>query len=74
MSLNQLLSSLHEKTATELLKRIESGEATAAEFTAAINLLKHNNIQCQPGVSKHIDKLAESLLALPFQDRDQPAS
>ena len=38
------LESLHGIIASELTERIQSGEATAAEFTAAIKFLKDNDI------------------------------
>lgn len=44
MDLQQLLGTLHSKTAELLLGRIDSGEASAAEIAQAIALLKHNNI------------------------------
>lgn len=38
------LESLHALLAQQLRERLESGEATAAEFTAAIKFLKDNDI------------------------------
>jgi hypothetical protein len=43
--LKEILQELHYSAAQHLLDKIESGEATSADFTAAIQLLKHNGIQ-----------------------------
>ena len=43
-----LLGQLHVAVAEGLLKRITSGEATAADFGAAITMLKNNSITAQP--------------------------
>ena len=43
-SLDKLLVLLHEETVKGLLEKIQSGEATSADYNAAINLLKHNRI------------------------------
>jgi hypothetical protein len=40
-----MLERLRDTTISEILKRIESGEATAAEFTAAIKILKDNELE-----------------------------
>ena len=72
MTLDELLKKLHLKTAEELLKRIESGEATAAEFTAAVNFLKANGIESVRGANKSLDTLAARLLAVSLPDQDQP--
>ncbi len=73
MSLQETLATLHEKLATELLKRVSSGEATAAEFAQAINLLKANNVQCNPGVSKNLDQLQERIFRHASSDESLPA-
>lgn len=39
-----LLERLHSAAAAELLRRIEDGEASAADIGAAIKMLKDNNI------------------------------
>lgn len=44
-----LLGKLHEAVTMQLLERIESGAATAADFSAAITMLKNNSITAHPG-------------------------
>lgn len=61
MDTNKLLETLHNKVATELLNRIESGEATAAEFSAAIKFLKDNGIECIAKPDNPLGSLAASL-------------
>jgi hypothetical protein len=39
-----LLEQLHTAVATELLTRVQNGEASAADLGAAIKMLKDNNI------------------------------
>lgn len=71
-ALLSMLAQLHTSSVRELLAKIESKEATAADFTAAIKLLQHNNIgigKLQPGSPE--DKLGKAVVAnLPFQDGD----
>jgi|LZQN01.1.fsa_nt_gb hypothetical protein len=43
--LKTLLEKLHYSAAKHLLEKIDDGTATSADFTAAIQLLKHNGIQ-----------------------------
>jgi len=67
--LNDTLSQLHQGIAEELLTRVQSGEATAAELTAAIKFLKDN------GIDAHITEdspLLNLATILPFQDPDSP--
>ncbi len=52
------LQALHEITAEELLNRLRSGNATAAEISQAINLLKHNGITMTPSGKKPLDDIA----------------
>jgi hypothetical protein len=61
------LSLLHGVVAEQLKKRIESGEATAADFGAAIKFLKDNGIEAvkTPG-----SPLAGLLESLPFAGED----
>jgi hypothetical protein len=42
--LKALLNSLHSELAAEFLRRVKSGEATAADLSAARQFLKDNNI------------------------------
>jgi hypothetical protein len=43
----ETLSNLHEKLAKELLRKIESGEATASELSVAVKFLKDNSIEAE---------------------------
>lgn len=47
---NDFMEQLHAATAQALLKKIESGEATAADIAAAAKFLKDN------GISRLLDK------------------
>lgn len=40
------LNDLHELVTVDLITKIQSGEATAAELNAAIKFLKDNGIDC----------------------------
>lgn len=60
-----VLESLHETLAKELLDRIKTGEASAAELTAAARFLKDNGIDASFKQSEPLKDLARSL---PFQD------
>lgn len=65
----ETLEQIHDELATQLLKRIKSGEATAADFQAARQLLRDNNISAiaKPGVNP-IGNL--SLPFNPDEDKD----
>tara|TARA_R110002020_G_scaffold267096_1_gene482194 strand:- start:224 stop:451 length:228 start_codon:yes stop_codon:yes gene_type:complete len=68
-SLNKILQALHEEIATDLLNRIQSGQATAAELTAAIKFLKDNGIDAHMTQDSPLENLAKSL---PFEDPSMP--
>lgn len=55
------LGSLHEIVARELIKRIESGEATAADINNALKMLKDNGIEALPDKNEAIRSLASTL-------------
>lgn len=44
-----LLEQLHAALAADFIRRIQSGEASAAELSAAAKFLKDNNIQAAHG-------------------------
>lgn len=52
---------MFEKTVSGLTKRISSEEACAADFNAAISLLKLNNITVSPEQSATLDELQKTL-------------
>lgn len=63
------LGRLHELVAKELTRRIESGEATAADLAQAIKLLKDNNITAIPTSNNGLGQLVGSLKdRLPFTE------
>lgn len=66
---NDLLESLHNAVAKDLLYKVESGEATAQELSAAIKFLKDNGIEASRETSKDLDKLADTALPV-FDDED----
>ena len=66
--LDAVFEKLHETLARELLVRIETGEATAAELTAASKFLKDNGIDSSASQSQPLHDLAKSL---PFIDPEQ---
>ena len=69
----ELLGELHGLVATELTRRIQSGEATAADIAQAIKLLKDNNISAIPTDNNPLGKLVDNLKAkLPFTTDDSP--
>ena len=65
---DEILISLHETLAKELLARIETGKATAAELTAASKFLKDNGIDASMQHSEPMQDLAK---VLPFQDPNE---
>lgn len=70
-SLEKLLEEMHVEVAKGLLLRIKSGEATAADFNVARQLLKDNNITSVP---KPGDPLNNLVHTLPFTGEDDDTS
>lgn len=64
----ELLGELHEMTATFLLKRVKSGEASPAEINAAIKFLQNNGIEAVRGTAH--DPLGALAASLPTFDDD----
>jgi hypothetical protein len=56
-----LLKSLHNAVAEDLLEKVQSGEATAAELSAAIKFLKDNGIEALPMEGSPLGNLVDSL-------------
>lgn len=68
-----ILDALHKVVGEQLLARIQSGEATAAEFGQAIKFLKDNGIEAIPTGDNPLEDLANSVTSgLPFSDPDDP--
>lgn len=57
----ELLASLHNAVAQDLLKKVQSGEATAQELSAAIKFLKDNGIEAVREPGNALDDLVKSL-------------
>lgn len=55
------LGSLHEAVAQDLLRRVQSGEASPAELNAAIKFLQNNHIEAIATEDNALGKLAASL-------------
>jgi hypothetical protein len=63
----EALGNLHDLVTRELTRRIESGEATAADIAQAIKLLKDNAITAVPTDNNPLGRLVGSLKErLPF--------
>lgn len=65
----ELLAKLHNAVAIDLLAKVERGEATAQELSAAIKFLKDNGIEADRTPGSAVDKLANSLPS--FDDEEE---
>ena len=63
--LQEVLDKLHSTIAQDLLDRIITGEATAAELTIAVKFLKDNNVTVDLEDSEPVMNLVK---ALPFSE------
>lgn len=63
-----ILGSLHDAIANDLLRRVLSGEASPAELNAAIKFLQNNGIEAVPTEDNPLGKLMSSL---PVFDDDE---
>lgn len=66
--INEILSKLHLGTARLLLEKVESGEATAAEVSNALKMLKDNGIEALPTPESPLGELAGKLPDFMEQD------
>lgn len=57
----ELLEFLHEEVAKHLLAKLRSGEATAADVSAAIKFLKDNGIEAMVTKGSPVGDLLEGL-------------
>jgi hypothetical protein len=64
----ELLGNLHSAIASDLLTRIQSGEASAAELSTAIRFLKDNNIEA---IASDNEGLTALMRALPDFDNEE---
>ena len=67
---DKVLSDLYNALASELLGRIRSGEANAAELNVARGFLKDNGIDATPTQS---EPLADLVASLPFKPKVESA-
>lgn len=56
-----LLNSLHTAMAEELLGRVRSGNASAAELSVATKFLKDNHIECVATPNNPLGQLADAI-------------
>lgn len=64
----EILGSLHDAVATDLLRRVKSGEATPAELNAAIKFLQNNGIEALATDDNPLGKLVSALPT--FEDEE----
>jgi hypothetical protein len=64
----QLLDILHESVAKDLLARVKSGEATAAELGVAVKFLKDNNASLDVITAE--SPMGNLLSSLPFDVKE----
>lgn len=67
--MSDALKAIHKALADELIKRIASGESTAAELAVAVKFLKDNGITADPETNPELNKL-RTLTTLPFTGDD----
>lgn len=63
-----ILGSLHDAVANDLLRRVMSGEASPAELNAAIKFLQNNGIEA---VATEENPLGKLVAALPTFDDEE---
>jgi hypothetical protein len=56
-----IMASLHEEVALQLLSRIQAGEATPAELSVAVKFLKDNGIDASIDKNEPLSNLAKTL-------------
>ncbi|QDP54796.1 MAG: hypothetical protein Unbinned5784contig1000_39 [Prokaryotic dsDNA virus sp.] len=71
MNMHELLEKLHTGVAEDLLEKITSGEATAADLSVARQFLKDNGIDSLAFAESPITNLAT---VLPFEDINEPVA
>lgn len=65
----ELLGRLHDAVAQKLLDKVEAGDATPAEISAAIKFLKDNNIEAEPTPDSTLTKLGDALPSFSAEDK-----
>lgn len=69
--MSNILASLHMAVASDLLRRIESGEATPAELSVATKFLKDNGIEATRTTNVTMDTLASTLSGFKINDEEE---
>ena len=64
----EILKSLFDAVADDLLTKIKSGEAKPADLAVAVKFLKDNNITCLPTDSNPLGELIKNM---PFINEDK---
>ena len=64
----EILKSLFDAVADDLLTKIKSGEAKPADLAVAVKFLKDNNITCVPTDGNSLEELMKSM---PFTTEDK---
>jgi hypothetical protein len=60
---DKILADLQIETARQLLLKVRSGEATAADLNVARQLLKDNQVGAMPGANANMDDLRKQIAA-----------
>lgn len=68
-ALKELLEQMHNELAQQLLAKLQSGEATAADLNVARQFLKDNEVSASTPASQPMAKLAQ---LVPFKDPEAP--
>jgi len=61
-----VLNELMSVTVAKLMERLEDPECPASFFSTAVQLLRDNNIECDPDEINKPGALRDNLLKLPF--------
>ena len=64
---DDILNSLFDAVADELLTKIKTGEAKPADLAVAVKFLKDNNITCLPSSDNPLGELWKNM---PFQEQE----
>jgi hypothetical protein len=70
--LKELLDDLHRETILQLLQRVRSGEATAADLNVARAMLKDNHVNALPVPGSPLGNLANELPFTGDEDDGHP--
>lgn len=64
----ETLEALHEAVAQDLIRRVASGEASAAELSTAVRFLKDNNIEALASANDGLSELIKHLPDFSVED------